>query len=57
MGWWWRGGAVAPECPRAGCSWGSALARGSAAAGAPAGGAAGGDAVALTDTEGPDVVP
>lgn len=57
MGWWLLGEVVVPECPQAGCLLVSVLVQRSGAAAVQAGGAAGGDAVALTDTEGPDVAP
>lgn len=57
MGWWQLGEVVVPEYLQGGCLSVFALVPKSVAAVAQVGGAAGGDAVALTDTKGPDVAP
>lgn len=55
MGWWELGEVVVPEYLQVGCLLVFVLVQRSAAAVVQVGGAAGGDAVALADTEGPDV--
>lgn len=57
MGWWELGEVVVPEYLQVGCLLVFVLVQRSAAAVVQVGGAAGGDAVALADTEGPDVAP